>query len=272
MVPTAEQVRKALEDGLDYEAAARRLGIPAGQAYMIATGVPADGSDTIPDQAAKRGGLLASSQHLANPPHENPTGRDSVREWMAARAAADEQMRAAARQRTPEPPPPADPESRQEVTVVLTRQHNQVRRLLKELRALPGYRTGGSPQDLATRKSIVEMIAARLSPHEEAEERHFWPAVRAAVPDGGQWAAGALQQEKQGKETLAALARLDPATDGFDEHAERLVAQLRKHVAYEERVFRLLREVMPAGEREQLGRRLQSDTEGEPATRPAGGM
>jgi hypothetical protein len=260
-VATREQVRKLLDEGLDYEVAARRLGIPAGQAYMIATGMPADGGDTVSDQAAERGGLLAASQHLANPPHENPTTNDSVREWMAARVAADPQMREAARRRTPEPPPPTDPESSQDVTVVLTRQHNQVRRLLQQLQALPGHRKGGSPEDLGRRKSIVEMIGARLSPHEEAEGKHLWPAVRAALPDGGQWADGALQQEQEGQDTLATLGKLDPDTDEFDDHVERLVAQLRKHVAYEERVFRLMREAMPAGKREKLGRRVQSATE-----------
>jgi len=37
---TREQVRQLLDGGLDYRAAARELRIPAGQAYMIATGVP----------------------------------------------------------------------------------------------------------------------------------------------------------------------------------------------------------------------------------------
>lgn len=79
-MPTREQVRELLGGGLGYETAAHQLGIPAGEAYMIATGVPADGSDTIPDQEmARRDDLLPSSQHLANPPHENPTSKKSVR-------------------------------------------------------------------------------------------------------------------------------------------------------------------------------------------------
>ena len=39
-MPTREQVRGLLDSGLDYEAAGRRLGIPPGQAYLIATGAP----------------------------------------------------------------------------------------------------------------------------------------------------------------------------------------------------------------------------------------
>jgi hypothetical protein len=97
-VPTRAQVWAPLARGLDYADAGRRLGIPVGQARLIATGQAADGSDNPPDQQRRRGGLLPSSQHLANPPHQNPTARIGVREWMAARVAADAQMRAAAGQ------------------------------------------------------------------------------------------------------------------------------------------------------------------------------
>jgi hypothetical protein len=94
-MPTSDQVQELLDRGLDYEAAGRELGIPAGQAYMIATGVPADGSGTVPDQetpdqeSEQRGGLPASSQHLANPPAHNPTRDESVQEWIKARARED---------------------------------------------------------------------------------------------------------------------------------------------------------------------------------------
>lgn len=99
-LPSKEQVWRALAGGSDYEAAGRELRIPPGQAYMIATGVPADGSDTITEEEARRPGFLPSSQRLANPPHDNPTARESVSAWMKARVAADDQMRSAMRQRT----------------------------------------------------------------------------------------------------------------------------------------------------------------------------
>ena len=38
---------------------------------------------------------MPNSQSLVNPPPENPTSRQVVREWIAARVAADEQMRKA---------------------------------------------------------------------------------------------------------------------------------------------------------------------------------
>jgi hypothetical protein len=267
-VPTREQVRKLLDSGLDYEAVGRRLGIAAGQAYMIATGVPADGSDTIPGrEATQRRGLLPSSQHLVNPPHENPTGKESVRAWIAASVAADAPMRAARQRHTAKPAETSDPEDTHDAVTVLVRQHNQVNVLLKELQALPSHTTGGTPAQTTARKSIVDMITVRLAGHETIEEERLWPAVRAALPDGAELADVALQQEQEGKDTLTSLGSLDPDSREFDELVERLVLQLRKHVAFEEKVFLRMRDEVKPEDLDKLGRKLLSAGKRAP-TRP----
>ena len=264
-MPTREQVRRLLDGGLDYQAAGRELGIPPGQVYLIATGVPADGSDTITEEEAKRPGFLPSSQHLANPPHENPTSKDSVAAWLKARVASDEQMRAALRGRTAEPPEP-EAES-QDAINVLGRQHNQVRYLLEQLQALPSHTTGGSPEQVSARKSIVDMITVRLSEHETIEEEHFWPSVRKTLRGGDLLADKALEQEQQGKDTLTELGRLDPDSREFDELVEQLVAQLRAHVAFEDLVFLKVREAVPQEDLDRLGEKLLSAMKTAP-TRP----
>lgn len=192
-------------------------------------------------------------------PHENPTTNESVLAWMKARAAADGPMRAAARRRTAGPPEPDEPDDDDgDALTVLGRQHNQVNGLLKQLQALPSHTTGGSPEDAAARKSIVDMITVRLSAHETIEEEHFWPAVRKALPDGDQYADTALRQEREGRDTLAALGRLDAGTREFDEHVEQLVSQLRQHVAFEDLVFLKLGQALDEEELGRLGRKLRS--------------
>ena len=257
-MPTREQVRRLLDGGLDYEAAGKRLGIPPGQAYLIATGVAADGSDTITPEQTRRPGFLPSSQHLANPSHDNPTGMGSVREWLRARVAADEQMRSALRERTATPPPvdPEDEEASHDAVTVLGRQHSQVRYLLKQLQALPSRATGGSPAQLEARKSVVDMITVRLSEHETVEEEHFWPVVRKSLDDGDAYADQALEQEQEGKDTLTELGRLAPDSAEFDECVEKLVLQLRKHVAFEEQVFLKVREAIPQKRLDRLGEKI----------------
>lgn len=270
-MPTREEVRELLAAGMDYAAAGRELGIPSGQAYMIATGVPADGSDAIPDEVVAERGLLPSSQHLANPPHENPTTKESVLAWMKARAAADGPMRAAAGRRAAEPPEPSESEDdADDALSVLGRQHNQVNVLLKQLQALPSHTTGGSPEHVAARKSIVDMITVRLSAHETIEEEHFWPAVRKALPDGDQYADTALRQEREGKDTLTALGRLDAGTREFDEHVEQLVARLRQHVAFEDLVFLEMGQTLDREELVNLGRKLRSAMKTAPAAKGGG--
>ena len=88
-MPSKEQVKELIAQGLDYPEIGRRLGVPPGQAHLIGTDTPADGSS--------RPGLDASAppsaQHLVNPPYENPTSKQVVQNWIAGRVADDEQMR-----------------------------------------------------------------------------------------------------------------------------------------------------------------------------------
>jgi hypothetical protein len=99
MMATREEVQHLLDAGLNYEAAAQRLGIPAGQAYLIATGRPADGSAEPASEEAGGGpgggSGGGSAQDLADPPHHNPATSQQVRDWMAGRASTDAQMQAA---------------------------------------------------------------------------------------------------------------------------------------------------------------------------------
>ena len=100
VMPTKEQVLSRLEQGGGYEAVGRELGISAGKAYMIATGIPADGSDSLAPEDYQRPGLeLGGTQALIGVPAHNPNGPDDkpqVMAWVHDRARADQQMQAAA--------------------------------------------------------------------------------------------------------------------------------------------------------------------------------
>ena len=88
-MPSKDQVKALIAQGLDYLATGRRLGVPSGQAYVVGTSTPADAGDS----AADRDRPSASAQHRTNPPQENPTSTQIVHDWIARRVAADEQMR-----------------------------------------------------------------------------------------------------------------------------------------------------------------------------------
>lgn len=268
-----ERVLALVRDGVSYEEIGQRLGIRPGLAYLVATGLSADGSDAPSAQAHERPGFLGSSQHLANPqPAENPPAKDSVIAWIKRRVAADRQMQQAAAARDAEPGEIDEGDETPDIVDVLTRDHNQVKALLEQLSAMPGKRKGGSAAQMSARKSIVDMVTVRLSQHEATEEQYLWPTVRRVLPDGEKRADTAMQQEQQGKDVLTRLGELGGDDDEFDELVEKLTLAARTHVAFEERVFLDLRERMPQEEREQLAEKFRSrEGENAPASpsRPA---
>ena len=89
-MPTRAHVLELLDAGCSYETVGRALHIPPGQAFMIATGLPADGSDAPhPDELRTKPALPGSSQHLVNPPALQPTRDETVIAWVKARASRE---------------------------------------------------------------------------------------------------------------------------------------------------------------------------------------
>ena len=83
MSVTRAQVVELLDRGHTFETAARALHVSAGLAYMVVNGVPADASDSHSPNGRR---LLPSAQHLVNPPPFNPTRKQSIADWVQARA------------------------------------------------------------------------------------------------------------------------------------------------------------------------------------------
>jgi hemerythrin-like domain-containing protein len=177
-----------------------------------------------------------------------------VRNWIRRRAAADAPMQAAARARA------AAPGEREmadtDILSVLTRQHDHVTALMKQLKTIPGVTKGGSPAHQSRRASIAGMIRTALSAHEAAEEEHFWPWVRSVLDDGDDLAGTASGQEKEGRELLTALGKTRASEERFDELAEELEKAARKHVAFEDRVLLKLREATSPEDRALVGERF----------------
>jgi hypothetical protein len=99
-MPSKEQVLGLLAGGCDYAEVGRRLEVPPGQAHLIATGIAADGGDTVTRAQRDRPGLLESrAQRLVNPRESNPNARAEVREWIRWRVSTDLPMREAAEKR-----------------------------------------------------------------------------------------------------------------------------------------------------------------------------
>ncbi len=255
---TRQDVLTLVEAGVAYEDVGRRLGIHPGLAFMIATGLPADGSDTLVASDTKRPGCIeTSTQHLANPQHpHNPTHRDAVQEWIRARVARDSQMQQAGQSDWPKPPSLGEVGDDSDVTAVLGRDHNAIHKLANRLKYTPSAKKGATDDQIAVRTAAVDAIRAGLERHEAAEQQHLWPFVRAKLANGGDVADDAQQQEQKGRELLTTLANATPGSDEWDDLVEKLQQALRGHVAYEDQVFLALHEVTSPDERRAIGEQL----------------
>ncbi|MGN6334159.1 MAG: hypothetical protein ACTHOD_21300 [Motilibacteraceae bacterium] len=96
---TKQAVLERLHDGGSVVQAASALGVNAGLAYFVATGLPADGSYSMSAGDWQRPGLMTTSQKLSAPPLRQADERGLVAQWMQGRAQADRPMQAAARAR-----------------------------------------------------------------------------------------------------------------------------------------------------------------------------
>ena len=246
-MPTRRQVRELLDQGLDHAAAGRRLGIPPGLVHLIATGVPADGSDTITESDRLRTGALRASQVLVQPPAVNPLSSEAVRAWIGARIAGDDQLRQAGSRRPVEPP--ALDHAGGDVLGVLAREHNQLQAAGKRLRFLPAVDRGANSSQIRARWTLASWIARELVRHEDFERTALWSSVREHLPDGRQRADDAEERAQEDERLVDDL--LQCAANRLEELAGNLLVRVRQHAALVDRVCLDLRAAAPA---EQLRR------------------
>jgi len=157
---------------------------------------------------------------------------------------------------------------------VLSRDHEEVTRMLDELTSGPTILTGAGPTQLALRKKMVEELIIEESKHEAAEEMYFWPAVRRILPDGDELADAATDQEQVAKRALDMLDRLDASAPQFEPLLRRVMDAGREHIAFEEgTVWPKLSRALSAQEAEELGTQIgeakkTAPTRPHPATPP----
>lgn len=95
-MPMRGKVLATVGGSQDCVRAGEEMGIPGGQAYLIATGLPADGGGTLPDDG-RPGSVDGSTQSLVcyRIGVVNPVNGPEVHAWIRRRVSADPAMVAA---------------------------------------------------------------------------------------------------------------------------------------------------------------------------------
>jgi hypothetical protein len=155
-----------------------------------------------------------------------------------------------------------------DVFEVLSRDHREVQQMLSDLESGPTAAAGATADQLAQRKRMSQALIIEESKHEAAEQMHFWPIVRARMPNGALVADHAIGQEREGKDIFHKLDKANPADSEFEALLGEFIAAGRDHIAYEEgHVWPKLRTALSAAEAAELGTRIEQAKKTAP-TRP----
>lgn len=151
---------------------------------------------------------------------------------------------------------------------LLRADHEQVLGMLNTLGSGLTEPSGAGDERLRARKELVTELVIAESQHEAVEEQFFWPMVRDRVPGGEELAAHAVGQEDAAKQVLDDLDHADPATAEFEELVNRIVADGREHIGYEQdQVWPKVQAAVSAAELEELGEKMAKAKKSAP-TRP----
>lgn len=141
-----------------------------------------------------------------------------------------------------------------DVFEVLKRDHDEVKAMLARLAEGPTAADGATAEQLARRKRLVDDVIIAESGHEAAEQRYFWPEVRALGPEGDRVADEAAEQETAAERMLDNLDKADPSHPEFEEMLASFASDARAHIAFEEaHVWPLLAASLDARRTGELG-------------------
>lgn len=145
---------------------------------------------------------------------------------------------------------PAPHSDTDDITVELTKDHDEVRAIFAKLR-------GGAIGD--RREELVRDMTEELVKHSVAEEVHLYPLVREVVPDGDQIADKEIGEHGEVEKALKQLERLDPGDPNYQHTIETVIEDVTQHAQEEEDVlFAQLREHCTPEQLREYGDKIRS--------------
>jgi hemerythrin superfamily protein len=133
-----------------------------------------------------------------------------------------------------------------EAIQLLESQHREVERLFQAIG------TGGNGKEM---QGTVTQIVDKLTLHTAIEERHFYPAVRAA--DTEDLIDDAYEDHREFKELCLQLLDIGPTDENYQAKVEELQGLVEEHVAIEEsELFPMVRDLIEPSELQSLAQEM----------------
>ena len=143
---------------------------------------------------------------------------------------------------------------------LLKADHKKVSKLFREYKA-------AHKANRANRTEIIGKVIEELSVHAAIEEKIFYPAVRAEVPDADDDVLESLEEHHVLKWTLAELAAIDLSDERYEAKVTVLMEEVRHHVDEEENDwFPKVRDALGRKRLSEIGAQLEAAKKKAPRT------
>jgi hemerythrin superfamily protein len=137
-----------------------------------------------------------------------------------------------------------------DVISLLIEDHREVERMFVDLES-----GDGSPEQ---RRDLADRVIIELVRHSVAEEQYLYPVARETVARGDELAEREIGDHVAAEHVMKSLEGVDAGNPAFDHLVGQLIADIRAHVAEEEReLFPLLREACTEEKLVDLGAKVR---------------
>lgn len=120
-----------------------------------------------------------------------------------------------------------------DAVTVLARQHDELRRLMREVERLPRVSLDAAGPDLRRRQELMAGLRRCFVMHERLKDRYLWPALRRAWPDGRVISDAARHQKRQVEEGFIKFRWLSERDVLVNEVMDQILAGIEDHVSLE---------------------------------------
>lgn len=135
-----------------------------------------------------------------------------------------------------------------DMVAVLTRDHEEVKELFRQIEDAP---------DAQTQRKYADQVTAELVRHAVAEEMYLYPAAREVLPDGDELADREIEEHAEAEELLKLWERTDPADEEFVTIFREMSRSVLHHIEEEEgELFPKLQQHLSATQMEELGEKI----------------
>jgi hemerythrin superfamily protein len=154
---------------------------------------------------------------------------------------------------------PAGAAGRRDVVDVLVADHRQITGLVRQVR---------QAADAAQQRELADTLIAEIVRHSYAEEKHVYPVMTRALPDGEEAVRHDTEEHEELERSLKQLEGLDPTDAAFLSVVDDIDRLLADHVDDEENTqFPQLRRTVDSDELVSLGGTVEEAMKAAP-TRP----